>query len=52
MSLLTEGQRQALADTLWAAELQRKTIAKPSDSLSYDLDDAYAVQQLDRKSVV
>lgn len=46
MSLLTEGQRQALADTLWAAELQRKTIAKPSDSLSYDLDDAYAVQQL------
>lgn len=46
MSLLTDGQRQSLADALWAAERDRKVIAKPSDSLSYDVDDAYAVQQI------
>ena len=46
MSLLTEGQRHRLAETLWAAERDRKAVAKPSDSLFYDVDDAYAVQQI------
>ena len=46
MSLLTDGQRQTLADTLWAAERDQKSIAKPSDLLSYDVVDAYAVQQI------